>query len=164
MIVSQRWRQYFLRLCLEHARMSKDPNTQVGALIVDGDMNILTSGFNGFPRGIFDTRDRLNDRDRKLGLVLHAEINCLMQAARTGVKVKSATLFLVATDATGQVWGGPPCSRCALHLIQAGVRWIIAPPQKQNSKWKDDIDYSRHLLIEAGVKFYEQPLLVDDEK
>lgn len=58
-----RWDRHFLRLAAEHARMSKDPSTKVGAVIVGPDREIRSAGFNGFPRGIEDTDERLHDRE-----------------------------------------------------------------------------------------------------
>ena len=70
-----RWDRHFLDLALQHARISKDPSTQVGSIIVGPDLEFLSAGANGFPRGILDTPQRLNDRDTKLKIVVHAEVN-----------------------------------------------------------------------------------------
>ena len=83
--MTTRWDHHFLQLCLDHARMSKDPSMSVGAVIVGPDREIRSAGFNGFPRGIADTKERLSDRDVKLQLVVHAEMNAVLAAARVGV-------------------------------------------------------------------------------
>ena len=72
-----KWYKRYLKLAAEVATWSKDPNTQVGAVVVGSKGQILSQGYNGFPRGINDTSKRLNDRDTKLSLVVHAEMNAI---------------------------------------------------------------------------------------
>lgn len=152
----ERWHNYFLELALVNARMSKDPSTKVGAVIVGPDREVRSMGFNGFPRGIEDSAERLNDRDTKLKLVVHGEMNAILNAARVGVSVKGCTIYLAATDESGAVWGGPPCTRCTVEAIQAGITSIVSHPFKTvPSRWKDDIALAQGLLIEAGVRFTE---------
>lgn len=152
--MSNRWDRHFLSLCREHARMSKDPSTQVGAVIVGPDREVRASGFNGFPRGITDSDERLNDRETKLSLIVHAEMNAILNAARIGVSTKGCTMYLLATDASGDVWGGPPCVRCAVEVIQSGITEIVSLPFKSvPSRWKDSIELARTLLCEAGVSY-----------
>lgn len=154
--MNDRWHNHFLDLALLSARMSKDPSTKVGAVIVGADREVRSMGFNGFPRGIDDSAERLNDRDTKLKLVVHAEMNAILNAARVGVSVKGCTLYLAATDASGLVWGGPPCTRCTVETIQAGISQIVSHPFKDvPSRWKDDIAMAGGLLQEAGVGYRE---------
>lgn len=112
-----KWHTHFLDIALACARMSKDPNTQVGAVIIGPDREIRSTGFNGLPRGIADTPERLMYRDTKLRLIVHAEMNAVLNAARHGVALKGCILYLACTDASGKVWGGPPCTRCTVELI-----------------------------------------------
>lgn len=154
--MSERWDRHFLGMALYHARMSKDPSTHVGSVIVGPDREILSAGFNGFPRGIADTHERLNDRDTKLQLVVHAEMNALLAAARTGMRLKGCILFLAATDASGMIWGGPPCTRCTVEIIQVGISEIVSYPVKPvPSKWHGDLKVARGLIEEAGIKYRE---------
>lgn len=154
--MSERWDRHFLQLCLEHARMSKDPSTRVGCVIVGPDSEIRSTGFNGFPRGIADTAERLADRDTKLKLVVHAETNAILNAARIGVSVKGCTLYLAATDDSGLVWGGPPCTRCTVEVIQSGVTEIVSYPTKSvPSRWHEDLALARSLLQECGMRYRE---------
>lgn len=116
-------------------------------------------GFNGFPRGIADTEERLNDRDKKLDLIVHGEMNAVLNAARIGVSVKDCVLYLAAVDPTGMVWGGAPCVRCTVEIIQAGIKEIVAPPFKTTpSRWKESVEQSRALLKEASVLLREVEL------
>ena len=154
--MSERWHKHFLELALLNAKMSKDPSTRVGAVIVGPDREIRSAGFNGLPRGVCDTHERLNDRDTKLKLVVHAEMNAILNAARIGVSVKGCTMYLAATDASGLVWGGPPCTRCTVEAIQAGITSIVSHPFKDvPSRWKDDIELARGLLTEVGIDYAE---------
>lgn len=156
--MSRRWDNHFLRLAQVHAEMSKDPSTKVGAVIVGPDREVRSAGFNGFPRLICDTPERLHDRETKLSLVVHAECNALVQAARVGVPVKDCTLYLVATDDSGEVWGGPPCTRCTVHVIQAGISRVVSRPKKSvPSKWHADLIVAEELLREAVVSYHEIP-------
>ena len=155
---SEKWDLHFLHKALFVASMSKDPRRKVGAILVDDDRGDVSSGFNGFPRGIKDTPERLNDRDLKLKIVVHAEMNAVLWAARRGFSVKGTTLFLAAEDSTGYRWGGPPCTRCAVELIQAGIANIVSLLEKPDNKWAEDLAFSRTLLWEAGITYREVEL------
>lgn len=153
---SRRWDQYFLRIALETARMSKDPSTQVGAVIVGPNREIRSVGFNGFPRGVADTHERLHDRDTKISLIVHAEINAIMNAASVGIPLRGCSMYLCATDHSGALWGGPPCLRCAVETIQAGIGEIISLPFKSApSRWKASIEAAGQILTEAAVNYRE---------
>lgn len=150
-----RWDDGFLRIALDWARFSKDPNTKVGALIIGPDREPRSAGFNGFPRGIADD-DRLQDRDLKLRIIVHAERNAICNAARIGVALKGSTLYIACTDDSGLVWGGPPCTACAIEVIQAGIARIVSYPFKGGfSHWRSDLEFARGLLAEAGVSYRE---------
>lgn len=156
--MSNRWDMHFLRLAITHAAMSKDPNTQVGSVIVGPSREIVSAGFNdGFPRGIHDYPERLNDRAEKLKLIVHAEMNAVLAAARLGIRVQGCTLYLAATDKQSNlIWGGPPCTRCTVELIQAGIVEIVSYPIKSvPSKWHDDLKLSGELLKEASIQYRE---------
>lgn len=117
---------------------------------------VRSTGYNGLPRGIEDTPERLNNREIKLKLTVHAEVNAILNAARSGVSTLGCTLYLAATDDTGAVWGGPPCSRCCLDVIQAGIASVRSIPFKGGqSAWAEDVGLGGHLLGEAGVLYTE---------
>ena len=157
--MSERWDRHFLSMALLHSKMSKDPSTKVGSVIVGPDRELLSAGFNGFPRGILDSAARLNDREVKLRLVVHAEMNALLAAARTGMRLKGCTLYLAATDDSGLVWGGPPCTRCVVEIIQVGISEIVSYPVKAiPSRWHEDLKQARELIEEAEITYREVPL------
>lgn len=152
-----RWDRHFLELASIVGTMSKDPSTRVGAVLTNGERQIVGTGFNGFPRGILDQPHRLEDREVKLALTVHAETNALLAAARNGIRTKGCTLYVVAVRG-GVVWGGPPCTSCTLAIIQAGIQTVVAhEPLGVPPEWSDNLVQSRQLLWEAGVTLREIP-------
>lgn len=146
-----KWDAHFIRLAHENCSMSKDPRTQVGAVLVGPNGEPRSDGFNGFPRGIADDH-RLLDREIKNLLTVHAEMNAILNAARTGVSTVGCSLYLAATDDTGEVWGGAPCTQCSIHVIQAGIVEVVSLPFKNGpSAWRADTDFAAGLLREAGI-------------
>lgn len=135
-----KWDTRFLGLAAYISSWSKDPSSQVGAVITDGN-RIISLGYNGFAAGVEDKQERLDDRDRKLNLTIHAEENAMIFAKRD------------LTDCTVYVTH-PPCPRCASKLIQEEVGRIvyIEPSEDFLSRWADDIQLSNEMYREAGVE------------
>lgn len=127
------------------ASMSKDPSTKVGALALDDNLYVLATGYNGFPRGVADTAERLSDRDTKLSFTAHAEANVIAQAANHGVSLRDSTLLVSALF---------PCVACSALIVQAGIRRVIAPRVKE-SRWKVSNELARVIFDEAGVEVIE---------
>ena len=139
------WDYRYLNLAKEVSTWSKDPSTQVGAVIVGDKGQILSQGYNGFPRGIKDSKDRLNDRPTKLKLVVHAEMNCIYNASFSGVSLENSTVY---------VHGLPVCSECAKGVIQVGVkRVIMCYPIDIDDKWKDAFDDTQKMFDEANITY-----------
>lgn len=132
-----------MRLAATAASMSRDPSTQVGAVIVRPDKTIASTGFNGFPRGVDDSPARYEDRDLKYRLVVHAELNAIV-SARTPLDgcVLYATL--------------QPCCECAKAIVQAGIAAVVALPPFGDAaeRWKTDHAYAALMFREAGVAHY----------
>jgi dCMP deaminase len=153
MSISPRWDNYFLQQALLASTMSKDPSTKVGAIIVGKENESLISGFNGFPRKILDTPERLNNRELKYKLVVHAEENVLLVAAKKGIKISGCSLYYAAQDKDGNlVWGGAPCIRCTVSLIQAGIKEVITYQAPILDRWSQDMELAKQILFEAEVK------------
>lgn len=153
---NHKWDLRFLELAKLTASWSKDPSTKIGAVVVGPDMEIRSTGFNGFPRGVEDTDERLNNREEKLALVVHAEMNAILNAARVGTRIEGCTMYLAATNKSGAVWGGPPCVRCAVEVIQAGITTVVSYPKKSApSRWQSSLAAAEVLLKEAGVNLVE---------
>ena len=89
----KRWGDRYLHLAKEISTWSKDPSTKVGAVVIGDNGEVLSQGFNGFPRGIKDTSPRLKDREKKYKLVVHAEMNAIYNAGLNGVSLKGSTII-----------------------------------------------------------------------
>ena len=139
------WGNRYTCLAKEISTWSKDPSTQVGAVVIGNNGEVLSQGYNGFPRGIKDTAARLKDRERKYNLVVHAEMNAIYNAGLNGVSLKGSTLY---------VYGLPVCNECAKGIIQVGIDKVIATrPADYNEKWDDSIKDAKALFKEAEVEY-----------
>lgn len=137
-----KWDRRFLGLANLVATWSKDPSTGVGAVIVDDKHRIVSMGFNGFPRGVLDTDDKLMNRDEKLRRTIHAEENALLFATRP---VAGCAIYVTH----------PPCARCAAKLIQAGIVRVVSRPPWNSflERWADDMRSASEMFAEAGMVF-----------
>ena len=142
-----KWDRRFLGLANMVASWSKDPSTQTGAVITDPRNRVVSVGFNGFPQGIADTPDRLYDRETKYALILHCETNAVLLAGRS---VEGCTLYT-------QPFGS--CTRCAVAMIQAGIKRVVAPacPADKYERWGADLGRAVSLFVEAGVEAHVVP-------
>ena len=138
------WDDYFTSLCYFVAKKSKDPSTKFGAIIVGPDNEIRSTGFNGLPRGIKETKERLTSPE-KYGWIVHAETNAIYNAARMGLSVSGCRIYIQET----------PCPECTKAIIQSGIKEIITHAAWQKTphpKWDEASAKSRQMLAEAGVK------------
>lgn len=139
------WDNRYLETSKLVSSWSKDPSTQVGAVVVGNKGQILSQGYNGFPRGIHDTDERLNDRPTKLKYVVHAEMNCIYNASYNGISLEASTLY---------VHGLPVCSECAKGVIQVGIkRVIMCYPSTIDDRWRNSFKDTESMFKEAGVQF-----------
>lgn len=154
--MSLRWDKHFLASAALTAKMSKDPSTKIGAIIVGPDKEVRSSGFNGFPRGILDSDDRLNNRELKYKLVVHAEMNAVLAAARVGIPLKGCTIYVADSE---RRMGGCPCIRCTVECLQAGIEtfvgWGPLPQPRWPGDWLEDSLMARSLIEEAGAIYRE---------
>lgn len=151
----EKWDRHFLKMALAHSCLSKDPSKRVGAAIIGPDKEIVSVGFNGLPRGIEDTPERLDNKELKRKLIVHAELNAILAVARIGgPPLLGKTMYIVCEDEAG-IWGGPPCVRCAVETIQAGIAHVVTFPPKPGSSWNQDLEDAYVLLSEAGVSYRE---------
>ena len=148
------WGKKYTHLAKEISTWSKDPSTKVGAVVIGEHGQLLSQGFNGFPRGIKDSDERLNNRERKYELVVHAEMNAIYNASLTGVSLKGSTLY---------VYGCPVCNECAKGIIQVGIQKVVAVRPKDMpvvlKRWDESIKVAGALFKEADVMY-----LIDVEK
>lgn len=137
---SAEWDQRFLALAHHIANWSKDPSTKVGAVVVGLDKTAISLGYNGFPPRIVDDA-RLNDREKKYTLIVHAEENALANAR---FDVRGSTVY--ATHF--------PCMNCAKTIIARGLHYVAAPKPTEDflSRWSAQIAEAEAMFKEAGVE------------
>ncbi|SFV88074.1 dCMP deaminase [hydrothermal vent metagenome] len=138
-----KWDERYLNLAKEISTWSKDPSTQVGAVTVGSKKEVLSQGFNGFPRGIDDTDIRYQDKITKYKFVVHAEMNAIYNATYSGTSLDGATLY---------VHGLPICSECAKGIIQVGIKRVIIQKSKELDNWNASVKLSKQMFDEAGVE------------
>lgn len=128
---------------------SKDPNRKVGCVLVRDNRRIV-EGYNGFPSNILDSTIRLNDSNFKNEVVIHAEKNAILHAAKEGISVKGCSAFITRH----------PCSQCASVLIEVGIERIVCPSfRNYNGKWSNSFAIASDILYEAGILVhYYEPL------
>ena len=136
------WDQYFMGMAKYVATRSKDPSTQVGAVVTGPDHRIRATGYNGFASGVTESPDRTTNRDLKLLYTEHAERNAIYSAARAGVPLDGCTLY---------VCGLPPCADCARAIIQAGIVAVVTLPGAYPERWRESMTAAAEMLREARV-------------
>ena len=135
------WDDYFMGIAMLAARRSKDPNTQVGACIVSEDNIIISTGYNGMPKGCSDDEFPWNreGEQTKYPYVVHAELNAILNA--NGRDLRGSRIYVALF----------PCNECAKAIIQSGVKEVLY----LSDKYKDSMTdlASKRMLRAAGVKF-----------
>jgi dCMP deaminase len=148
--MNAKWIRRFIDLAAHVAGWSKDPSSQVGAVIIRPDRSVASVGFNGLPRGVSDDTARLADRDQKLLYTVHAELNAIL-AAREPLHGCSIVVYPFQ-----------PCAACAAAIIQAGISEVICPKipdsytrpgdmSKASTRWADSFHAARTMFHEAGT-------------
>ena len=134
------WDEYFMGIAMLAARRSKDPNTQVGACIVSQDNIIISTGYNGMPKGCSDDEFPWEREgvETKYPYVVHAELNAILNA--NGRDLRGSKLYVALF----------PCNECAKAIIQSGIREI----RYLSDKYADtpSTQASKRMLNAAGVK------------
>ena len=137
----QTWiKRYFDQAKLA-ASWSKDPSTKVGAFIADAHGNPVSSGFNGFPRGMKDTPERLNNREFKYRHTLHAEDNCMSFANRQ--YFDGCTIYITH----------PPCVNCLCRMKQRRLLNVVCLSGSEDFKlrWYTSAEEVKDLATELGI-------------
>jgi dCMP deaminase len=140
------WDQYFMGMAHLSALRSKDPSTQVGAVIVSAENKVVSIGYNGLPKGCSDDeypweRDG-NALESKYVYVVHAELNAILNAP---LSVQGCRLYVSLF----------PCNECAKAIIQAGIAEIVYEDDKYAQT--DIVKASKRMLNSAGVHLRQLP-------
>ncbi len=138
------WEEYFMGVAQLSAKRSKDPNTQVGACIVNSRKRIIGIGYNGFPTGCSD--DELpwgregEYLQTKYPYVCHAEMNAITNASNKA-ELEGATLYVSLF----------PCNECAKLAVQVGIREVVYLVDQYPDQ--DIFLAARKIFDMAGVKY-----------
>lgn len=128
------WDKYFLKLAEEVAQKSKDPSTKVGAVLVRPDNSVCSIGYNGFPKYMVDSKITLDNRQKKLDRIIHAEMNALLFS-----RDQDHYNYSIYT------WPFFSCHRCTIHLLQCGVSTYVST-DLEPSCWKESIIKSKDFI------------------
>ena len=135
------WDEYFMGIALLAAKRSKDPSTQVGACIVSQDNIIISTGYNGMPKGCSDDDFpwEREGADTKYPYVVHAELNAILNA--NGRDLRNSRVYVALF----------PCNECAKAIIQSGVKEVVY----LSDKYSDTMGNlaSKRMLSAAGVRY-----------
>lgn len=143
--MTSHWDIRFLELAKLVSTWSKDPSTQVGAVIVRQNKTIASVGFNGFPMNMDDAAELYADRDYKLSRIIHAEMNALIFRTES---IAGCTLY---------TYPFMTCDRCFAHMSQSGIVRIVAPiaTQAQLERWGSAFEKVRQDARDAKVELIE---------
>ena len=139
------WVEYFLGIAEQVKLKSKDESTQIGAVIVGKDNEILSTGYNSFPRGLNDNKPERQERPEKYFWMEHAERNAIYNAARVGTPLKNSTIYLTS---------GLPCTDCARAIINTGIKKVFCKrvcTTTNKEKWDESQKKSLSMLGECGI-------------
>jgi dCMP deaminase len=141
--ITSKWEARFLDLAGMVSTWSKDPSTKIGCVAVDDSRRVLSMGFNGFPMNVEDSDERLTDRPVKYRMIVHGELNCILNAGRAGVSLMGSTLY---------VHGMLVCHECSKAIIQAGITHVVCRLLSgSDERWAESWDTSTTMFREARV-------------
>ena len=141
-MTTRKWHKRYIELARTIAQWSRDPSTQCGAVIIGQSGQVLSQGYNGFARGMDDSTELYDNRESKYSRIVHAEMNAIYNASRTGVSLEGATAY---------IHGLPCCHECAKALIQVGIKEVIMN-ESSNIRWNDSCGMGIDFFKEARVK------------
>lgn len=144
------WDEYFIRIADVVRFKSKDPSSKIGAVIVGPEKQIISTGYNGFPRSVNESEERWK-RPIKYDFICHAEVNAIYNAARHGISLRDSVMYLVG-------FGPPsvPCIECSKAIIQSGIVKVVGASFKPaTERWIDNLNKSESILKEGKVIFEE---------
>lgn len=143
------WEEYFMGVAALSSKRSKDPNTQVGACVVNTEKRIIGIGYNGFPTGCRDEEFPWGKTDKnylntKYPYVVHAEPNAILNCSSS---LKDATLYVTLF----------PCNECAKLIIQSGIKHVIYASDKYHDA--ESSVATRKMFDAAGITYQKMPII-----
>lgn len=155
------WDSFFMSMAYLAAMKSEDKSSKIGAVLVGNSNEIISIGYNGFPRKVNESESERHERPLKYSFYEHGERNSLYNAARIGVSTLGARCYT----------NGTPCVDCARGLIQAGLKEVIVDSRWEENpfagnnrqKWLESAIYSKEMFKESGVilRIYRGELITE---
>ena len=147
------WDEYFMSMCYLASTRSKDPDTKVGAVIVGENKQIISIGYNSFPRNCLD-EELPSERPEKYQYMEHAERNAIYNACLNGVSCAGGVMYVPFV----------PCCDCARAIIQCGIRDVVYDTD-YNSEC-DKSNATTTMFGQAGIMLrrFEGTLLFDQNR
>lgn len=153
------WDSLFMSMAMLFSMRSPDTSTRVGCVVADQDNNVVSLGYNGWPRGVksFETDDIRFQKPEKRMWMEHAERNAIYNACRNGTPLNDCKLYVTLF----------PCTDCVRGIVQVGIQRVIYHGQstqlmknmknmKQNlQQWNTSYEVSMRMFSEAGVEVVE---------
>jgi len=147
------WDSYFMKMASLVATKSKDRSMKCGCVVVGEGNSVLSTGYNGFPRGADDDDEALHQRPVKYIWTAHDAANAIFNAARNGIKLLDSRVYLNAH----------PCHDCARGLVQAGIVEVIIPTKHNDPfymqnrwvDWEESFSHSRDIFKAGKVMVTE---------
>lgn len=134
--------KFMLETAIRFSEFSKDPNTKVGAVAVDDNYRVLSIGYNGLPSKYPDDYSLLSREDKNL-ITIHAEVNCILNAAKNGVSLQGATMYVSEQC----------CSNCAAAMINAGIKRVVMPTSTNlNPNWQRSLELSAEVFQQCNIQ------------
>jgi dCMP deaminase len=138
-----KWDIKYIQLAKHISTWSKDPSRQIGCVAIGEKGQVLSTGYNGFPRDVIDHKERLNNREIKYQFTIHAEANTIYNATYNGVCLNNSTMY---------VYGLFVCNECAKAIAQCGINRVVMA--KVNVKgWETSCANALNLFDECGIKY-----------
>lgn len=153
--MDKKWSKYFMTVAEESSKLSKDPNTKVGAVIVNN-KRIKSTGYNGAPQSFPDDlvpadNDGETLIEKKNTYMCHAELNAILNYDGQIADLRNADIYVTVS----------PCSRCACMLAQVGIKRVI---YKEKYHRKEETDAAEHILTCSGVDYIDYKSLEGEDR
>ncbi len=144
-MMNNKWDKRFLQLSDHISKWSKDPTKKVGCVIIDNNKRVVATGYNGFPSGVQDYQEAYDDKSSKNNLIIHAEVNAILNAT---VALKGCTLYTNFFT----------CHECTKYIIQVGIKRVVSFLPDEKSSWTQSFKLSDELYSHAniGVTLYDK--------
>ena len=147
---NKKWHDRLIGIADFIASWSKDPAKKVGAVIVDSKRRILSTGYNGFPRGVPDFEELYRDKPMKYPRVVHAELNAILNAK---TDLEGSTLYVTHA----------PCCECAKAIIQSGITAVyVKNADSTSEKWKRSVEVANEMFAYAKIDVYSLVYSTDE--